>query len=243
VTTTQPQKETDAMKTIDRSYKIAQIAACSPSCTGTLEAYGVNLRDDAESRIDEFCRAKHMDPTTLWAALDVAALGSRLEPIAKIGRLSVDDIIAIIVSKHHAFLRTQLPLVCSLAAKVTRSFGDRNAKLYEIQRNVEALQERLLPHLEMEERVLFPAFLEASPSAGLFSNDVVVSMYEDHRTVAEALAALRVLSDGYAVPDWADGNYEVLMSELAALEKDLHRHVHIENDVLMPKFVTHRPSR
>jgi regulator of cell morphogenesis and NO signaling len=231
------------MRAIDRSLNLGRIAASNPACAATLEAYGANLREDAELLIDDFCWAKKMDPTTLWAALDVAALGSRRESTVKIGRLSADDLIAIIVSKHHAYLRTHLPLLCSLAAKVAKRFGDRNAKLHEIQRAVEALQERMLPHLEMEERVLFPAFLEASSSAELFSNDIVASMYEDHLTAAETLATLRTASDDYAVPDWADGNYEILMSELDVLERDLHRHLHIENDVLMPRFVAHRPSR
>jgi regulator of cell morphogenesis and NO signaling len=161
-----------------------------------------------------------------------------MKGVDKIESLPVGDIIAIIVSKHHVFLRTQLPLVCSLASKVARSAGDGNAKLYDLARRVEALQERLLPHLEIEERVIFPVFLEDSPAAGLYSKDVVTSMYEDHRMVGEALVELRRLSDGYGVPTWADADYQMLMVELAALDRDLRRHVHIENDVLMPKLLT-----
>lgn len=231
------------MKSIDRSLSIARIAATGPSCAATLEAYGVKFPDDAASSVEDFCRAKNIDPTTLWAALDVAAFRDPSQPIAKIGRLSIADIIAIIVSKHHAYLRTELPFLCTLSAKVARASGVRNAKLHELQRELDAISEKLLSHLEMEERVLFPAFLEASPSTGLLSNDVIFSMFEDHKMVADALARVRSLADDFVAPEWGDGNYETLMGELAALEKDLHRHVHIENDVLMPRFVTNRPAR
>jgi hypothetical protein len=113
--------------------------------------------------------------------------------------------------------------VCALSAKVARASGARNAKLHELQRELEAISEKLLPHLQVEEPVLFPAFLEASPSTGLFTNDVTFAMFEDHKTVADARARICLLADDFVVPEWGDGNYETLMGELAALEKDVHR--------------------
>ena len=41
-------------------------------------------------------------------------------------------------------------------------------------------------------------------------------------------------------PEWGCSSYRVLMSELEALEGDVLRHVHLENHVLMPRFVTAR---
>ena len=43
------------------------------------------------------------------------------------------------------------------------------------------------------------------------------------------------LTDGYEVP--ADGctTYSVCLRELDAFEKDLHAHVHLENNILFPK--------
>jgi regulator of cell morphogenesis and NO signaling len=37
-------------------------------------------------------------------------------------------------------------------------------------------------------------------------------------------------------PEWACTSYRTLLSELAALEGDVLRHVHLENHVLMPRF-------
>ena len=46
---------------------------------------------------------------------------------------------------------------------------------------------------------------------------------------------IRELTNAYTVP--ADGctTYRVCLAELARFERDLHRHVHLENNVLFPK--------
>ena len=59
----------------------------------------------------------------------------------------------------------------------------------------------------------------------------------EHQEVGEGMAAIRALTDGYVPP--ADGchTYRLVFQELEAFEKDLHRHVHLENNVLFPKAV------
>jgi regulator of cell morphogenesis and NO signaling len=51
------------------------------------------------------------------------------------------------------------------------------------------------------------------------------------------LRLIRELTKGYLAP--ADGctTYRVCMAELERFERDLHRHVHLENNVLFPKAV------
>ena len=61
-------------------------------------------------------------------------------------------------------------------------------------------------------------------------------MYEDHVAVGALLGRIRELSDEFATPEWGCNSYRVYMAELAALEEDVLRHVHLENHVLMPRF-------
>ena len=48
---------------------------------------------------------------------------------------------------------------------------------------------------------------------------------------------MRGLSRGFTPP--ADGcdTYRVTMKELAEFERDLHRHIHLENNILFPKAI------
>jgi len=54
---------------------------------------------------------------------------------------------------------------------------------------------------------------------------------------AGALQVIRELTGGYAVPVDGCTTYAVCMAELAQFERDLHRHVHLENNVLFPRAV------
>lgn len=57
-----------------------------------------------------------------------------------------------------------------------------------------------------------------------------------NRAVGELLDKLRDLSDDFAPPDWACGSYRTLFAELKELQRDIHVHVHIENNGLAPRF-------
>jgi regulator of cell morphogenesis and NO signaling len=62
-------------------------------------------------------------------------------------------------------------------------------------------------------------------------------MEREHREAADELRIIRELTSGHTAP--ADGctTYAVAMAELLHFETDLHRHVHLENNVLFPKAI------
>jgi len=62
-------------------------------------------------------------------------------------------------------------------------------------------------------------------------------MFDDHLAVGRLIGHLREQTDDYATPEWGCRSYRLLMTELEDLETDLLRHVHLENHVLMPRFV------
>jgi len=55
--------------------------------------------------------------------------------------------------------------------------------------------------------------------------------------VGRALDRIRDLTDDFATPDWGCTSYRLAMAELDDLTTDVLRHVHLENHVLMPRFV------
>jgi regulator of cell morphogenesis and NO signaling len=62
-------------------------------------------------------------------------------------------------------------------------------------------------------------------------------MSTEHQQVGVLLGRIRFLADDFGVPDWGCGTYRACMRELEAMEGDILRHVHIENHVLLPRFV------
>ena len=117
-----------------------------------------------------------------------------------------------------------------------RVHGDHNPKLRDLKTAVDELVTELGPHLDEEEKSLFPALIakQSDPSVA----KLLDSMHEEHLAVAKLLERIRAASDDFALPDWACGSYRTLFSELEQLEGDVFTHVHLENHVLKPRFVT-----
>jgi regulator of cell morphogenesis and NO signaling len=98
-------------------------------------------------------------------------------------------------------------------------------------------------HPMKEEMVLFPLIrqLESSGVDRAFHcgsvRHPVRAMVMEHDSAGEALARLRELTGGYTPPNDACNTFRAFYAELAELERDLHRHIHLENNILFPRAV------
>ncbi len=196
-------------------------------------------------RIDYCCRG-HLPFAEACAerGADAAAVQSELEAaIAARGEESDFDprgldtaaLVAHIVDTHHAYLREALPFLVALANKVARVHGARHLELLELREAVLTLNDALLPHLDREEEVLFPALIANRPGDAVIQTELQ-GMHADHLEVAQTLEHVRSLTGDFTIPFDACTSYSTLFRELEALEGDVLRHVHLENHVLMPRF-------
>jgi regulator of cell morphogenesis and NO signaling len=149
--------------------------------------------------------------------------------------LTTPQLVALIVGRYHDGLRRVLPFAQALAMKVSRVHGDHNPKLRELEQVVIELVNTLLPHLEEEERVLFPLLSGAAPPPDEAQRQLT-AMTEEHLVVAALLERVRQATDEFTLPPWACNSYRTLFSELEQLEADVFTHVHLENHVLKPRF-------
>jgi len=150
-----------------------------------------------------------------------------------------------IVETHHTYTRDTLETVRLLADKVATRHGANPPEVVEVHGLVGQLVNDLLPHMLKEEQVLFPYIdnLEAAaefgdpapvPFFGTVKNPIRMMMME-HETVGDLLVLLRGVTADYELPPDACLSYRALYERLAELEDDLHRHIHVENNLLFPR--------
>lgn len=137
---------------------------------------------------------------------------------------------------HHGYLRRHLAHLEDLVAKVRAAHRERHPELDEVQATYRALHTELDTHLAHEEQVVFPACVAVSAGSGpaVAPNELVRQVLVEHDLAAGLLERLRSTTDGYQVPADACASYQLMLSGLAELEVELHRHVHEENNVLFP---------
>jgi regulator of cell morphogenesis and NO signaling len=150
-----------------------------------------------------------------------------------------------IVGKHHVFTRDELARLDALLSKVCSVHGQNHPELFRIQTLFQDLNRDLLAHMQKEETVLFPYIeqmqaaaterrREPVPFFGTVQTPIRVMMME-HETDGDILARIRQITRGFAVPEDACTNYEALYKALESLEHDLHQHIHLENNILLPR--------
>ena len=128
------------------------------------------------------------------------------------------------------YLKTNLPLIEAKIAKVMQAHGEKAPAIAGV---FGAMKEELDAHMMKEEMILFPMIR----STGRGAMGPIRVMLAEHDSAGDALAALRSLTSGYAVPEGACNTWRSLYFELAELERDLHRHIHLENNVLFPRVL------
>jgi regulator of cell morphogenesis and NO signaling len=220
---------------LDRTSTVATIVLDHPECAPVLQHRCIDYCCRGGVTVGEACAKLGIDAEALFAELEQAIAGRRSAPAFDPRSLSTAALVDEIVAHHHAYLRRALPFVQPLAEKVGRVHGDHDARLRELSAAVRELAAILEPHLDEEERALFPALLEEQPDPAVVARELR-AMHEDHLAVGAILARIRGLAGDFAPPEWACTSYRTLLSELAALEGDVLRHVHLENHVLMPRF-------
>jgi regulator of cell morphogenesis and NO signaling len=62
-------------------------------------------------------------------------------------------------------------------------------------------------------------------------------MESEHEQVGEDFEQIRALTANYHLPPDACRSYTVLFNKLEEYENDLHRHVHLENNILFPRAI------
>jgi regulator of cell morphogenesis and NO signaling len=62
-------------------------------------------------------------------------------------------------------------------------------------------------------------------------------MMAEHDAAGDALAQIRRLSHDFTPPEGACPTYRGYYHALAEFEQDLHRHVHLENNILFPRAI------
>lgn len=72
------------------------------------------------------------------------------------------------------------------------------------------------------------------PHFGSVDNPIAM-MKDEHTTEGERFAKIAELTNNYTPPTDACETYKVTFAMLQEFEQDLHKHIHLENNILFPE--------
>jgi regulator of cell morphogenesis and NO signaling len=232
--------------TFDKNQTVREIAINNPTTVRVFENFGIDYCCGGKRPLHEACASANAPIDRVIEALaELDVNGTSLEEAWT--NSSLADLTAHIVQRHHRYVRDESPRIEMLLQKVVNRHGEAHPELGAIQDTFVALSQELFAHMMKEERILFP-FLEAMEAAarsgqpaplGCFASVSlpIARMLADHDDAGALLAKMRDLSGDYRAPDGSCPSYRGLYQALEEFERDLHHHVHLENNILFPRAV------
>lgn len=231
------------MSTISLEQTISEIAAHTPSSIRVFETLGIDYCCGGKRSLTEACERGGLGIDSVVKLLDDAERNARLSGQTQWIDSPLSAVIAEIVDRHHSYVKREIPRLIGLAAKVANRHGANHPEVIEIQQVFTALGEELTMHLVKEEQILFPYIkgMAASgrPPASCFITveAPIANMVAEHEDAGALLDRLRELSSNYQTPEGACLSFQALYQGLDEFERDLHQHIHLENNILFPRAI------
>lgn len=208
--------------------------------------YGIDFCCKGGRTIDEVCEKKSIDQADLIEEL-VRLLTHQAENNIDFRQWPLDLLVDYIEKTHHRYVEEKVPVLLQFLNKLARVHGDRHPELIEINALFIGCAEELTQHMKKEELVLFPFIKNMvsssisgqaldAPHFGTVQNPVSMMMHE-HDGEGERFRKIAALSDNYTPPADACNTYKVTYSMLKEFEEDLHKHIHLENNILFPSAI------
>ena len=218
---------------------VGDLVAGDYRTAAVLESFHIDFCCGGRRLIKDACLAAGADPDLVKRALD--DLPTLNAPEDDVTTWSLDRLVTHIVATYHDRARAALPLAVRETKKLAAVHGERHPELGTIASLVQQLSQDLLQHMAKEENVLFPYLkqldaevrIERSPF-GTIDNPIHM-MEREHVEAGQILQTLRALSSGYTVPPDGCATYRAAWRLLDDFDRELCRHIHLENNVLFPK--------
>lgn len=202
----------------------------------------------------DFCCKGHrtLGEVSTKKSLDIEIIKKQLHQIvAQDKAQSIDfkswdlDVLADYVEQtHHTYVAEKTQVLLPLLNKISKVHGEKHPELFDITQLFIESSHELAAHMKKEELILFPFIRKMAtakrnnqplkkPHFGTVDNPIEFMMHE-HDQEGERFRKIAELSNQYIPPTDGCISYQTAFKMLEDFEKDLHKHIHLENNILFP---------
>src|SRR5690348_11208759 len=134
---------------------VGPLVAARPGRAAVLEAYGIDYCCGGKLSLRWFCDRRGLDVQAVIEAIEAGPAGAGTERASWLDA-PLSQLVEHLTLTHHVFLRHELPRLDALARGALLALGAECPDLARTVAAVERFADLTLPHLDHEERVVFP---------------------------------------------------------------------------------------
>jgi regulator of cell morphogenesis and NO signaling len=238
-------KDSNSAHTTYSSEKtIGEIVADDYRTAKVFENHGIDFCCGGKVALGVACKEKGIDPATITRELD-AVMSEPVERGRNYTSWELPFLADYIINVHHTYVTENTGQLAAYAHKIATVHGTHHPEVIEIASIFDRVAADLAVHLREEEEVFFPTIkrVDAAGKAGAIPEvkdietirNSVRKLSQEHEEVGEAIHKIRFLAKDYAIPGDVCNTFVVTYRKFREFEDDLHKHVHLENNILFLK--------
>ncbi|MFO7523815.1 MAG: iron-sulfur cluster repair di-iron protein [Ignavibacteriaceae bacterium] len=224
--------------------KLSEIVNNNFRTAEVFEKYGLDFCCKGNRSVKEACKEENIEIKKILTELKEIRNSSSMD---RYNEWKLDFLVDYIINNHHQHIHKMIPVISAHANKVSDAHGLKHPEVTEISKMFSIIYKDLKQHMLKEEQILFPYIkllftLKESgsksevPYFGTIKNPIHL-MEIEHESAGEGFSSIRELSNNYQPPIDACTTLIVFYEELQEFESDLHKHIHLENNLLFPKSI------
>ncbi|AFC31297.1 putative ScdA [Paenibacillus mucilaginosus 3016] len=230
---------------VQSTASVGEIVAEYPNTSNLFKEYRIDFCCGGGRPLSEVLAESGLDEPAFLERLNAIVEASNRTPRTDIDWRTYESgqLMRHIQDTHHAFLRSELPVLHEFVTKIKNVHGLRHPELVELHTLYTSMRAELEEHLVQEEERVFPLILEyertGEEALKRRAGETIAVLEADHSRVGEILREMRRVTADYTLPEGACRTYTVSFQKLVQLESDLFEHIHLENNILFPRFEEH----
>jgi regulator of cell morphogenesis and NO signaling len=204
--------------------------------------------------LDYCCRGHEtLDTAVRKLGLAFDSVAAELDALGEVPGVPLDDrwpdlaaLVTHIVNSHHRYIREMQPVIAAWLDKLVDRHGAQHPELAELKATFAEAAAELMAHMRKEEQILFPHITMlaqrkpedpqmCSPFGSI--QNPIRAMEQEHLSAGDAFQKMRALTNSFTPPADGCATFRLCYRELDRFERDLHRHVHLENHILFPRAI------
>ena len=223
---------------------IGEIVAADFRTAKVFEKHGIDFCCGGKVALGKICTEKDLDLATIASELE-AVQAESIDRSQNYAAWALPFLIDYIVNTHHAYLKENDEQIAAYCRKIADVHGAHHPEVIRIAAIFDKIASDMAAHLKEEEEVFFPAVkrVKASLIVGATTDakdretiqESLLKLHREHEEIGDAVHEIRHLSRNYEIPADVCNTFMLTYRKLKEFEDDLHKHVHLENNILFPK--------
>lgn len=225
---------------------IGEIVADDFRTAAVFTKYHIDFCCKGYRTIEEVCKKRDIDEIVLIEYIRDAKRNTANQSF-DYKTWSVDVIAEYLTKTHHRYIEEKAPIIIQYLTKLAGVHGSIHPELHEIHTIFSKSFLDLTAHMKREEMVVFPFIIKMKNAQNkgtdldtppfLSIENPITTLKEDHETESERFRRIAALTNNYTPPTESCNTYKVAFAMLEEFEKDLRKHIHLENNILFPKVI------